>query len=151
MSEEQAGDLGDGAASTDGEVPDDGGVPPELVDAVEEHPEEVARLISNLDQVNELLDATAVATSAMDDEMIMTLAGTGSRLGEVVDTAADEEVAAGLESVLHSVGDATDGEPEPVGVVGLVRAMRDPEVRAGLGVAIALLRALGTNVGASDS
>jgi uncharacterized protein YjgD (DUF1641 family) len=148
MSDEQA-DLGDGAASTDGDAPDDE-LPPELVEAVEENPEAVARLVGNLDQVNELLDATAVATSAMDDEMIMTLAGTGSRLGEVADTAADEEVAAGLESVLHSVGDATDEAPEPVGVVGLVRAMRDPEIRAGLGVAIALLRALGQNVGSAD-
>lgn len=133
------------AEMTDGETPGDG-VPPELIEAVEGNPEEVARLVGNLDQVNDLLDASAVATAAMDDEMIMTLAGTGSRLGEVADTAADEEVAAGLESVLQSVGDAADEEPEPVGLLGLLRALRDPEVRAGLGVAIALLRALGRNV-----
>lgn len=200
-------------------------VPPELVRAVEDNPEEVARLVQNAGQVNELLDATAVATAAMDDgmvqrlaadgsnlgaaadgaatpelaqlgesvgenadsladgvetivelqesgtlddlaafadtvallsaamddEMVTSLTSTGSRLGELADTASDEEVAQGLESMLHAVGDATSEDPEPVGVVGLVKALRDPEVRAGMGVAIALLRALGQGTAAGDS
>lgn len=142
MTEETTADLTDGEVGTDA-----GSVPPELAAAIEENPEAVARLIGNLDQVNDLLDALSVATSAMDDEMIMTLASTGSRLGEVADTAADEEVAGGLEDVLQAVGDATSEEPEPVGVIGLVRALRDPEVQAGMGVAMALLRALGGTAG----
>ena len=195
----------------------DGQVPPELVTAVEDNPEEVARLIRNAGQVNDLLDASAVATAAiddgmiqrlaedgsnlgaaadeaatpelatlgesvgenadslaagvetivdlqesgtlenlaefadivallsaaMDDEMVTSLASTGSRLGELADTASDDEVAAGLESTLQAVGDATSGEPEPVGLRTLLNALRDPEVRAGLDVALALLRALG--------
>ena len=120
-----------------------GAVPEELVAAIEENPEETARLVQNLDQVNDLLDVSSLATAAMDDEMVMTLAGKGARLGEVVDTAGDDEVAAGLESVLRALGDATDEEAEPVGLLGLMRAMRDPEVKRGMGVAVNLLRALG--------
>lgn len=210
-----AADTGDGQAT----------VPPELVQAVEENPEEVARLVGNLDQVNDLLDASAVATAAVDDGMVMRLAGdgsalgaaadnaatpelanlgeavgenadslaegvetvvqlqetgtlddlaafantvsllqaamddemimkvteTGSRLGELADTAADEDVAGGLEDVLHAVGDATSEEAEPVGIVGLAKALRDPEVKAGMGVALGLLKALGGSLGNPDA
>ena len=218
--ENEQGDGGSAADTGDGQA----AVPPELVQAVEENPEEVARLVQNLDQVNDLLDASAVATAAMDDgmvqrlaadgsnlgaaadgaatpelaqlgesvgenadaladgvetivelqesgtlddlaafadtvallsaamddEMVTSLTGMGSRLGELADTASDDEVAQGLESMLHAVGDATSEEPEPVGAVGLVKALRDPEVRAGMGVAIALLRALGQGISAGN-
>lgn len=203
--------------SRDATTPDEQSVPTELVRAVEDNPEEVARLVQNAGQVNELLDASAVATAAMDDgmvqrlatdgsnlgaaadgaatpelarlgesvgenadeladgvetivelqesgtlddlaafadtvsllsaamddEMVTSLTSTGSRLGELADTASDDDVAQGVESMLHAVGDATSEEPEPVGVVGLLKALRDPDVRAGMGVAIALLGALG--------
>lgn len=192
-------------------------VPPELVAAIEDNPESVARFIQRLDEVNELLDATSVATAAMDDEMVQRLArtgtnlgaaadgaatpelaglgesvgenatelsagletlvelqesgtlddlaamadvaslltaamddemvtsvaSTGSRLGEVAETAADDDVASGLENMLHALGDATSDDPEPVGMLGLAKALRDPEVKAGMGVLVALLRALG--------
>jgi uncharacterized protein YjgD (DUF1641 family) len=199
-------------------------VPPELVAAVEENPEEIARLIDNLGPINDALDASAVATGAMDDGMVQRLAGTGSALGaaadgaatdeladlgeavgqngdslaeglstlarlqetgtlddivaiadtvsllsaamddemvtslagtantlgELADTASDDDVARGLESVLHAVGDATSEEPEPVGIVGLARALRDPEVKAGMGVAVALLKGLGESASTSN-
>ena len=217
MSDDQTADAArqDAGQPVDGD--DDQQVPPELVSAVENNPEEVARLIQNAGQVNDLLDASAVATAAiddgmvqrlaedgsnlgaaadgaatpdlaalgesvgenadslaagvetiaelqesgtlddlaafadilallsaaMDDEMVTSLTSTGSRLGELADTASDDEVAAGLESTLRAVGDATGDDPDPVGLVDLVNAFRDPEVRAGMGVAIALLRALG--------
>jgi uncharacterized protein YjgD (DUF1641 family) len=215
MSDEQSVNADGQAAGPP--VDDNQEVPPELVTAVENNPEEVARLVQNAGQVNDLLDASAVATAAMDDgmvqrlaedgshlgaaadgaatpeiatlgesvgenadslaagvetlveleesgtledlaefadilallsaamddEMVTSLTGTGSRLGEIADTASDDEVAAGLESMLHAVGDATSEDPDPVGLMGLVKALRDPEVRAGMGVAIALLRALG--------
>jgi uncharacterized protein YjgD (DUF1641 family) len=229
MSDEQhadtAGQDGETAADHHGEASgSEQPVPPELVTAVEDNPEEVARLVQNAGQVNDLLDASAVATAAiddgmvqrlaadgsnlgaaadgaatpelaelgesvgdnadslaegvetvvelqesgtlddlaafadtiallsaaMDDEMVTSLTSMGSRLGELADTASDEEVAQGLESMLHAVGDATSEDPEPVGAVGLVRALRDPEVRAGMGVAIALLRALGQGTTAGD-
>ncbi len=228
MSDKQHADADGQEATTDDSrdatTADEQSVPPELVRAVEDNPEEVARLVQNAGQVNDLLDASAVATAAiddgmvqrlaadgsnlgaaadgaatpeiaqlgesvgenadsladsvetvvelqesgtlddlaafadtvallsaaMDDEMVTSLTSTGSRLGELADTASDDEVAQGVESMLHAVGDATSEDPEPVGVVGLVKALRDPEVRAGMGVAIALLRALGQGTTASD-
>ncbi len=216
MSEEQTTEPPE-RTNSDGQQPKQEAVPSELVAAVDENPEEIARLLNNLDQVNDLLDASAVATSAiddgmvmrlaedgsnlgaaadeaatpelstlgqavgenadalsegvetivtlqesgtlddlaafadtisllqgaMDDEMVTTLTSTGARLGEVADTASDEEVAQGLESVLTAVGDATSEEPDPVGIVGLAQALRDPEVKAGMGVALSLLKGLG--------
>jgi uncharacterized protein YjgD (DUF1641 family) len=201
----------------DGQDSGEGSVPPELLAAVEDNPEEVARFLDNIGQVNELLDASALATAAMDDEMVMrlaedgsnlgaaadeaatpelahlgeavgdnadalaegvetlvalqesgtlddlaaladtvsllqaalddemvtTLTSTGTRLGELADTASDEDVARGLESMLTAVGDATGEQTEPVGLVGLAKALRDSEVRAGMGVAVAVLRGLG--------
>jgi uncharacterized protein YjgD (DUF1641 family) len=228
MSDEQHADADGQEVATDDSrdaaTADEQSVPPELVAAVEDNPEEVARLVQNAGQVNELLDASAVATAAMDDgmvqrlaadgsnlgaaadgaatpelaqlgesvgenadaladgvetivelqesgtlddlaafadtvallsaamddEMVTSLTGMGSRLGELADTASDDEVAQGLESMLHAVGDATSEEPEPVGAVGLVKALRDPDVRAGMGVAIALLRALGQGTSAGN-
>jgi uncharacterized protein YjgD (DUF1641 family) len=79
----------------------------------------------------------------MDDDMVRSVASTGSRLGEVADTAADEEVARSLESLLAAVGEAGSEDPESVGIVGLLRALRDPEVKAGLGFLVAVARALG--------
>ena len=208
-------------ADADAEAADaDSDLPPEVQEAIAEHPDEVARFLDNLGDVNDLLDGTAVATSAMDDEMVQNLAATGtnlgaaadglatpeaaqlgeaagenagelaeaietlarlqrsgtlddvlaladtlslltaamddemvknltatgSRLGELADTAADEEVAGSLESVLEAVGEAGDQPPEPPGVVGTVRALRDPDVQSGLGFLLAVARALGRDV-----
>jgi len=191
--------------------------PADLESLIEDNPEEVARFLDRLDLVNDLLDATAVATSAMDDEMvqslsgtgtnlamaadgmateetvrlgetvgenadelaegvekvaelqrtgtfddllemaelasllrgaaddemIMSLASTGTRVGELADTATDEDVARGLDDVLTALGEAAGEEPEEIGAIGLLKATRDPDVKAGLGVVIALARALG--------
>jgi uncharacterized protein YjgD (DUF1641 family) len=114
--------------------------------------EALARLqrTGTLDDLLELAQITSLLTAAMDDEMVMNLSNLGSQLGGVADTAADEDVSSGLESVLHAVGDATEDEPEPVGAIGVAKAMRDPEVKAGMGVALALVKALGRNVGGAE-
>jgi len=96
-----------------------------------------------LDDLLDLAELASLASAAMDDEMVMSLASTGTRLGEVADTAADDDVARGLEDVLAALGEATGEEPDQVGAVGLVKAVRDPDVQAGLGLVIALTRALG--------
>lgn len=113
----------------------------ELADGVES----VAELqrTGTLDDLLELAEIASLATAAMDDEMVQSLASTGTRLGELADTAADEDVASGLENALIAVGEATSEEPERIGVVGLFKALRDPDVQAGLGVVIALSGALG--------
>jgi uncharacterized protein YjgD (DUF1641 family) len=106
----------------------------------------VAELQRNgtLDDLAALSDLLALANGALDDEMVMRLAGTGSGLGELADTAAEPDTVRGLERMLDAVGDASTEEPEPVGALGLVKATRDPEVKRGLGYLIAIARALGS-------
>lgn len=103
-----------------------------------------------LDELAQLADGLTLATAALDDEMVQTLARTGSRLGEVVDTAAEPETARGIERALRAVGEAEASEPAPLGAVGLVRALRDEEVRRGMGFLVALARGLGHADGATD-
>lgn len=154
--EEQPEETAEEATGTGGgEAPEEG--PEDAVAAVlDEHDESLAESLETLatmqetgtlDDLANFAQMVSLMQAAMDDEMVMTLAQTGSRLGEVADTAADEDVARGLENTLSAVGEATDGGAEPVGMWGLMKAMRDPEVKAGMGVAIALLRALGREAG----
>jgi uncharacterized protein YjgD (DUF1641 family) len=98
-----------------------------------------------LDRMVEVADAVTLLTSVMDDETIETLARTGSSLGEVADTAGRDEVRSGLIRTLEGVGRASgpDADTAPVGAVGLLRALRDPEVRAGMGHLVAVARGIG--------
>jgi uncharacterized protein YjgD (DUF1641 family) len=127
----------------------------EIDRVVSENPEAIAESLETLVRLQEtgtlddlvgVADALALLSAAMDDEMVTTLASTGARLGEVADTAADEDVARGLESTLAAVGEATDAEPERLGIVGLARAMRDPQVQTGMGFLVAVARALGSDL-----
>ena len=124
-----------------------------LEEAIAENPEAVAAFVDQLDLVNELLAALDLATSALDDDMVVSLASTGSALGEVADVAADPETVAALRTVLSAVGevDVTDGSAEPVGALGLVRALGDPDVQAGLGFLVAVARELGTELRDGES
>jgi uncharacterized protein YjgD (DUF1641 family) len=116
----------------------------ELAEAVEG----VAQLqrSGTLDDLLELADAISLASAAMDDEMVMNLASTGGRLGELADTAADDDVAGSLDAMLAALGEAGQEEPSEVGMLGLVGALRDPEVKRGMGYLIAVAGALGRNL-----
>jgi len=96
-----------------------------------------------LDELATLADVVPLLSGAMDDEMVTNLARSGTALGEVADTAAEPETAEGLQDVLSAVGEASEEPSEQVGLVGLVKALRDPEVQQGLGFVLALARALG--------
>jgi len=97
-----------------------------------------------LDDLATLADAGALATAALDDDMVTSLAGTGAALGELADVAADDDVARSLSTLLSAAGEADlSSDPEAVGALGLVRALRDEEVKQGLGVLLSLTRALG--------
>jgi uncharacterized protein YjgD (DUF1641 family) len=96
-----------------------------------------------LDDLAAAADTISLLSGALDDDMVMHLAATGSRLGEVVDTAAAPETARGIEHLLAAVGEAEAATPQRVGTIGLLRALRDPEVQAGLGYVLALARAMG--------
>lgn len=98
-----------------------------------------------LDDLAAMADLVSLAAGAMDDEMVETLAARGTALGELADTAAEPETVRGLETMLQAVGDAADEQSEPVGVVGALRATRDPEVKTGLGFLLGLAKAIGAN------
>jgi len=62
------------------------------------------------------------------------------RLAETGFTVTRPEVVRPLEAAAQVL--RAGGEVQPIGVIGLVRAMRDPEVRQGLGLLVRVLRSL---------
>ena len=96
-----------------------------------------------LDELAELAQVGSLATAALDDEMVRSLAGTGSALGEVAQTASDDSARDGVKSMLEGVGAAHRSDPEPVGALGLARSVRDPEIQYGLGYVLAIAKAIG--------
>jgi uncharacterized protein YjgD (DUF1641 family) len=48
-----------------------------------------------------------------------------------------------MSCLTKGVEDVADGKVEPVGLMGLMKALREPEVMYGLGVLLAMARALG--------
>jgi uncharacterized protein YjgD (DUF1641 family) len=73
--------------------------------AIAEHPDEVAAFVDRLGLVNDLLDTTALATGALDDDMVRRLAGTSSMLAESADSLATPETVRLAESVGESADD----------------------------------------------
>jgi len=104
-----------------------------------------------LDELVELAEVGSLATAALDDEMIASLAGTGAALGEVAQTASDDDTRDGIETLLESVGEAERESPEQVGAVGLLRGLRDPDVQYGLGYLLALAGAIGRDRTTAES
>jgi uncharacterized protein YjgD (DUF1641 family) len=113
----------------------------ELQDALET--QLVLQRSGKLDELAELAEVGSLATAALDDEMVTSLAGTGAALGEVAQTAADDDTRDGIETLLAGLGEAERDPPEPVGPVGLLRGLRDPDVQYGLGYLLALAGAVG--------
>lgn len=99
-----------------------------------------------LEELADVADAATLLTAALDDEMVMRLARTGSSLGEVAETASEPETARGVQTLLRAVGEANDGVHEPAGAMGLVRSLRDPDVRRGMGFLLAVAREIGRGV-----
>jgi len=85
-----------------------GDLPPDVREAIAENPGEVARFLDHLGAVNDLLDGTAVATSALDDEMVTSLAGTANDLGAAADGMATDELAQLGEATGENAGDLAD-------------------------------------------
>ncbi|PHQ47496.1 hypothetical protein DJ68_01540 [Halorubrum sp. C3] len=104
-----------------------------------------------LDELAEIAEVGSLATAALDDEMVASLAGTGAALGEVAQTAADDDTRDGVETLLKGVGEAEREPPERVGAVGLLRGVRDPEVQYGLGYLLAVASAIGRERTAAES
>lgn len=121
-----------------------------LAAAVAENPEAVAAFVERLDTVNELLDVAALGGAALDDEMVVRLAHTGTSLGEVADTASEPETVRGLQTVLRALGEAGGEAPGELGAVGTVRALRDPDVKRGLAFLLAVARGIGRDLDPAD-
>ncbi|HKJ58724.1 MAG TPA: DUF1641 domain-containing protein [Halobacteriales archaeon] len=120
-----------------------------LAEAIDGNEEALAEFVEHLDEVNDLLDILALGSAAVDDEMVVMLAETANNVGTLADTATEPETVRGLESVLHAVGDAAgdlDEPPERLGPIGLLRALRDPEVQAGLGFLVAVSKGIGRDL-----
>jgi len=120
----------------------------ELKQAIEENPEALAGFIERLDLVNEVLDVADLGISAMDDEMVTTLVGMATRLGELVDTAADPGTVKGLDRLLGATREAsnTDNLPDSTGVMSLMGSLNDPEVRRGISFLLVLAKYLGKSL-----
>jgi len=123
-----------------------------LAAAVGEHGDELREALETLtelqrsgalDELAELAQVGSLATAALDDEMVTSLAGTGAALGEVAQTAADDDARDGVKAMLEGVGAAHRSDPEPVGALGLARSIRDPEIQYGLGYVLAVSKAIG--------
>jgi uncharacterized protein YjgD (DUF1641 family) len=91
----------------------------------------------------ELAEGGSLPAAALDGEMVTSLAGTGAALGEVAQTAADDDTRDGIETLLASLGRAERDPVKPVGPVGLLRGLCDPDVQYGLGYLLALAGAIG--------
>ncbi|QGA84475.1 DUF1641 domain-containing protein [Halomicrobium sp. LC1Hm] len=104
-----------------------------------------------LDELAELAEVGSLATAALDDEMVKSLAATGTGLGEVAQTAADNDTRDGIETLLESVGSAEREPAERVGLLGLLRGLRDPDVQYGLGYLLALAGAIGREHATGES
>ncbi|WP_225336602.1 DUF1641 domain-containing protein [Halomicrobium urmianum] len=113
----------------------------ELQDALESLVE--LQRTGTLDELIEVAEVLSLGTAALDDEMVRSLAATGGSLGELAQTAADDDARDGIETLLEGVSEAEREDPEQVGPVGLVRAVRDPDVQYGLGYLLSLAAALG--------
>ena len=131
-----------------------------LAEAVGENGEELREALDTLltlqrsgtlNELAEVAEVGSLATAALDDEMVRSLAGTGAALGEVAQTASDDDTREGIEMLLEGVGEAEREPPEQVGPVGLFRGLRDPDVQYGLGYLLALAGAVGRERGATDT
>lgn len=119
----------------------------------------VTEVLSNLIQAVDGLStegavALADAVGENGDELASAMASVAEleregQLDALVELAAmlstvdvDESAMGGLERFAGAVGEA-ESEAEPVGVLGFLGALRTPDVRAGLGYLLAILRGLG--------
>ena len=125
-----------------------------LAESVGEHGDDLADALDTLvdlqrrgtlAELADLANAASLANDALTDEMVVSLARTGSSLGELADTAAEPDTRDGLARLLSAVGDAEAADPGSTGTLDLLRSFRDDDVRQGLAYVLALARAIGAD------
>jgi len=116
----------------------------ELTAVIEENPETFATFVRNLDTVNELVEVAELGTAAMDDEMVASLARTGSSLGELADSATKEDTRRGIQVLLRALGKAdTNG---PIDRHDIWKGLWEGEFLTGVRYALAIVQSLGRAV-----
>jgi len=120
----------------------------ELKRAIAENPEALAGFIRRLDLTNELLDVASLGTKAMNDEMVTSIVGTVTRLGELADSASDPKTVKNLDRLLSSLREASEPENQPrsTGTLAMLSQLNDPDVRRGLGFLLGLAKSLGKSL-----
>ena len=135
---------------SDDQVKEAGGseISDELKRAISENPEEIAGFIQRLELTNELLDVASLGTKVINDEMVTSLAGTASRVGELTDSATDPKTMAGIKKLLAAIRNAPEQEDmsRTPGLLGLMRELTDPDFRRGLEFLIGMTKELGRSL-----
>ncbi len=101
----------------------------------------------DLETVIGAMQGVSLLSDAMDDELVMSLGSTASSLGELADAASTPETRQGTLALIDALGEAAGSDPEPVGMLGLAGALRDDDIRQGLGFLLAVARATGRRIG----
>ncbi|MFW5937470.1 MAG: DUF1641 domain-containing protein [Halanaeroarchaeum sp.] len=100
-----------------------------------------------LDDLLEASNAISLAGDAIDDEMIVSLMGMVGDLGQAADGAAQTNAIRTFQAMTDALDEAADFEAaEPVGMVGMLKMMRDPEVQQGMGFLLSLMKAFGHQI-----
>jgi uncharacterized protein YjgD (DUF1641 family) len=126
----------------------------ELAGRVGENGEELSEAVDTmvdlqesgtLDDLADAAEVVSLAGGAMDDEMVMTLAKAGNNMGELADAAADPAASRGMEMLLQSISESCVHKepPKQMGMIGLMKAIRDPDVQRGLGFWMSVAKNVG--------
>jgi uncharacterized protein YjgD (DUF1641 family) len=120
----------------------------ELKRVIAENPEALAGFIRRLDLTNELLDVASLGKEAMNDEMVSSIVGTATRLGELADSASDPKTVKNLDRLLSGLREASEPENRPgsTGTLAMLGQLNDPDVRRGLGFLLGLAKSLGKSL-----
>lgn len=100
-----------------------------------------------LDDLLQASNAISLAADALDDEMIVSMMSMVGDLGQAADGAAQTNAIRTFQAMTDALDEASDFEAaEPVGMLGMVSKMRDPEVQQGIGFLLAIAKAFGHQI-----
>jgi len=100
-----------------------------------------------LEDLTEAATAISLVADALDDEMVVEVAGLANDLGLVAGSAGQTNTIRTLQAMMDAMDEAdTFEDPETVGMMGAVRKMRDEDVQRGLGFLLTFLGALGRQI-----
>ncbi len=118
-------------------------------DAIQEAADTMVELQQDgtLDDLTEAATAISLVADALDDEMVVEVAGLANELGLVAGSATQENTIRTLQAMMDAMDEAdTFDDPEKIGMVGAMRKLRDDDIQRGLGFLMAFLGALGRQI-----